>query len=61
MGYGQTSFGGPQSNALLKGDLTLVRNTQCREAYENDETDLTQGITQQQMCAWDPNGNRDTW
>lgn len=61
MGYGQTSFGGPQSNALLKGYLNIVDNEQCTKSYEDDESDLPQGITQQQMCAWDPNGNRDTW
>lgn len=61
MGYGQTSFAGPQSNALLKGFLTIVNNSKCNQDYGDDSTDLPQGITTAQICAWDPDGNRDTW
>jgi hypothetical protein len=61
MGYGQTSFAGIQSNALLKGFLTIVDNAQCSAAYSEESSDLPQGITQQQLCAWDPEGNKDTW
>lgn len=61
MGYGQTSFAGPQSNALLKGFLTIVNLTQCNQAYDDDLSELPQGITSEQICAWDPDGNRDTW
>ena len=61
MGYGQTSFGGQQSNALLKGFLTIVNYSQCNQSYEDDSIELPQGITSSQICAWDPEGNRDTW
>ncbi|KAL7020944.1 hypothetical protein ACKWTF_011686 [Chironomus riparius] len=61
MGYGQTSFGGQQSNALLKGFLTIVNISQCNQAYEDDSLELPQGIISSQICAWDPEGNRDTW
>ncbi|KAL7026028.1 hypothetical protein ACKWTF_013750 [Chironomus riparius] len=60
MGYGQTSFAGIQSNALLKGFLTVVNNAECSSAYSEESSDLPQGITQQQLCAWDPEGNKDT-
>lgn len=61
MGYGQTSFGGQQSNELLKGFLTIVNKSQCNTAYEDDSLELPQGITSSQICAWDPQGKRDTW
>ncbi|XP_070507432.1 serine protease snake-like [Chironomus tepperi] len=61
MGYGHTSFGGQQSNSLLKGYLNIVDNEQCNRSYEDDKLELPNGITQQQICAWDPEGKRDTW
>lgn len=61
MGYGQTSFAGIQSNALLKAFLTVVNNAECNSAYSEESSDLPQGITAQQLCAWDPEGNKDTW
>jgi hypothetical protein len=60
MGYGQTSFAGPQSNKLLKVFLTVVDSSQCNKAYE-DDYDLPQGITSSQICAWDEKGIQDTW
>ena len=61
MGYGQTSFAGIQSNVLLKAFITVVDHAQCHEAYSEQSSDLPEGITQQQLCAWDPEGNKDTW
>jgi len=61
MGYGQTSFAGQQSNELLKGFLTIVNNSQCNTAYEDDSLELPHGIISSQICAWDPQGKRDTW
>ncbi|XP_070507431.1 serine protease snake-like [Chironomus tepperi] len=60
LGYGQISFGGPQSNILLKGHLNTVDNDQCNRSYEDDSLELPYGITQQQLCAWDSDGKRDT-
>ncbi|KAG5671089.1 hypothetical protein PVAND_001303 [Polypedilum vanderplanki] len=60
MGYGQTSFAGLKSDHLLKGFLTIVNNTECNKSYDDDKSHLPQGITDMQICAWDPAGNRDT-
>lgn len=61
MGYGQTSFGGPQANTLLKGFLNTANKSQCNQAYEDNVSELPHGITSSQICAWDPKGHRDTW
>lgn len=60
MGWGQTSFGGKASNTLMKGDLNIVTKGECNKNYE-DEQELPEGITDAQICAWDPNGKKDTW
>jgi hypothetical protein len=60
MGWGQTSFGGKSSSTLMKGDLNIVSIEECNKNYER-ESEIPEGITNDQICAWDPNGERDTW
>lgn len=59
MGWGQTSFGGQTSSKLLKGFLSVISNIECNKYYE-DDTELSEGIISAQICAWDPNGKKDT-
>lgn len=61
LGWGHTSFAGSSSDVLLKGFLTIVNNTECNKSYEEDDSELPQGIISSQICAWDPDGKRDTW
>lgn len=61
MGYGQLSYAGVKSDYLMKGFLTIVNKEKCNDAYDDDTQQLPKGITQQQICAWDPEGNKDTW
>lgn len=60
MGWGQTSFGGKTSNILIKGDLDIVSRENCN-TYYTDDPEIPQGITKDQICAVDKNGERDTW
>jgi hypothetical protein len=60
MGYGTTGFGEAKSNVLLKGELKITNSTFCNRGYDED-FELPQGITSSQICAFDPEGNRDTW
>lgn len=60
MGYGHTSFGGKSSNKLLKGFLSVISNSECNKSYDH-ESELPEGIINSQICAWDPNHERDTW
>lgn len=60
-GYGDTEFGGKQSNDLLKADLELVDNAECNKSYENQKTRaLSVGIVDSQLCAGDMTGEKDT-
>jgi len=59
MGWGRTSYGGEQSDVLLKFPLELVSNEECNEYYE-DQPSLPDGIIASQICAWDPEGKIDT-
>lgn len=61
MGWGQTSFGGKPSNTLMKGLLNFVSNSECNKHYNDEREELPNGIINSQICAWDPNGKRDTW
>lgn len=44
----------------MKGSLKIVNNNECNQSY-TDEEQLPEGITNAQICAWDPEGERDTW
>ncbi|XP_061398235.1 serine protease snake-like [Musca vetustissima] len=59
IGYGKEFFAGPGSDTLLKAYLSIMPNGECTEYYKNDTT-LSQGIRDTQLCARDTIRNSDT-
>ncbi|XP_037951658.1 serine protease snake-like [Teleopsis dalmanni] len=59
IGYGHTRFGGSPSSHLLKAYLTVQSKKDCQKHYD-DEYNIPKGITDQQICAKDPENIRDT-
>lgn len=61
MGFGTTSFGGPQANELFVGTLNYVSQNQCQVAFATRQSEeLKNGIIDSQMCAKDRENKRDT-
>lgn len=60
MGWGTTSFGGMTSSKLLHGFLSVIDKSECNNHYK-DEPEIPEGLISSQLCAWDKNGERDTW
>ncbi|XP_026327603.1 serine protease persephone-like [Hyposmocoma kahamanoa] len=59
-GWGQTSVAKQRrSNMLLKANVTVVPRDRCSENYR-DWRKLPRGVTEQQLCAGDPEGLHDT-
>lgn len=61
IGWGATSFGGPTSDDLIKGDLDLFSDADCNESYSEDTDELPSGIISSQICAGDAKRKKDTW
>uniref|UniRef100_A0A1A9VQB9 Lectizyme n=1 Tax=Glossina austeni TaxID=7395 RepID=A0A1A9VQB9_GLOAU len=62
LGYGQTSFAGIASEDLLKATLKVYPQSQCEQDYPPDELsrNLRNGISENFICAIDPENLRDT-
>lgn len=60
LGWGTTSFGGENSNGLLKVSLDLLNILKCRATYEVDKKHLPNGVVDSMLCAGDLKGFKDT-
>ncbi|XP_066248682.1 venom protease-like [Euwallacea similis] len=62
-GWGQTEYGGHNSDKLLKVPLNIYDNSFCKKAYEKDiqsSNQISQGIVKTMLCAGELMGGRDT-
>ncbi|CAO1432016.1 unnamed protein product [Diamesa tonsa] len=50
-GYGQTGYSEKKANKLIKVDLNLVNQNECKDYYHNfDDQKLARGIIEEQIC-----------
>ena len=50
-GYGQTGYNENKSNKLIKVNLNLVDQNECKDYYHNfDDQKLGRGIVEEQIC-----------
>ena len=63
IGWGTTSFGGDVSRTLKEVDVDVIDNKECNNAYtsvEGSTLAYPQGITDNFICAGDPEGGKDS-
>lgn len=59
-GWGMTSYGGENSEGLLKVALDLLDMSKCRRTYGVDKKHLPNGVVGTMICAGDLKGKKDT-
>lgn len=59
-GWGKIDYTGPLSDVLLKVELNVIPNNECRQYVEADRKKLQRGVVDSQMCAGVLAGGMDT-
>lgn len=59
-GWGKIDYTGPTSDVLLKVQLNVIPNNECRQYVEADQKKLKQGVVDSQLCAGVLAGGMDT-
>lgn len=59
-GWGKVEYTGPSSDVLLKVELNVIPNSECRQYVKSERKKLHEGIVDGQLCAGVLEGGKDT-